>query len=53
MSGSDISVKCRVCKTYASIYTGNAEVQDFENHSWDGASVEAICDECQEKEWGN
>jgi hypothetical protein len=53
MSGSGIVVKCRVCATYSSLYTGYAEVQFFENESWDGESVEAICDECQEREWGN
>jgi hypothetical protein len=53
MSGSEISVRCKVCKIYGSLYTGSAEVRNFENGSWDGEVVDAICDECEEKEWGN
>jgi hypothetical protein len=50
MSGSAIYVRCRVCKIYGSLYAGSAGVRNFENGSWDGEVVDAICDECENLE---
>jgi hypothetical protein len=50
MSSHYIYVKCKTCGASDTIYTGESDLQYFQNESYNLASVEAICDECEGKD---
>jgi hypothetical protein len=49
MSSHNIFVECRVCWVSNSISTQHADLEDFQNDSYEGECVEAICDKCDTK----
>ena len=47
MSSHYIYVQCSQCEKVETAYTGNTDVEGFENRSWEGEFVTALCDDCE------
>lgn len=47
MSSHYIYAQCSQCQKVGLVYTGDTDVDGFENRSYDGEFVPAICDDCE------
>jgi hypothetical protein len=46
MSTHNIFITCRMCGMTEQLYTGSADVENFQNNSYEGECLKATCDEC-------
>jgi hypothetical protein len=47
MSSHIIFIECQRCGVTDQLYTGNSDLENFQNNSFEGEFLKAICDECE------
>ena len=47
MSSHIIFIQCQRCNVIDQLYTGDADLEHFQNNSFEGEFLAAMCDECE------
>lgn len=52
MSSHYIDVQCKFCDSRDSIYTGDTELDGFDDADWEGETIYVACRDCKDKGLG-